>query len=122
MGKIIKFFILLINLLVLVLSRNKRSKTKTLSKSKNKGVFLIGPFSYYRGIYGGLRRPSFSFLRTRPIVWRSSYSVPLSQYSVCPAMNFGRRLIGKTRARCRSPCTPQDCVQLSFECCVYESH
>ena len=120
--KIITCLIFLFNLIALILSKIKRSKTNALSKSKSKSKnkwLLRRPFGYYRGLYSGLYRPSYTFFRRSPIVYSSPLLVPLSNYSSCP-QNLGRKLIvGKSSGNCKYPCNSNSCVQLSFECCIY---
>lgn len=121
--KIITYFILFINLIFFILSKNKkRSKNSSnaLSKSKTKkGFFLRRPFGYYRGLYSGLYRPTYTFFRRTPLIYSSPLLVPLSNFATCP-MNKGRKaLIGKGSSNCKPPCNPENCIQLRFECCIY---
>jgi hypothetical protein len=121
--KIITYFILLINLIALILTKIKRSKTNALIKSKSKSNnkwLLRRPFGYYRRIYGPrLYRPSYTIYRRSPIVISNSSLIPLSDYTSCP-MNLDIKILaGKSSGFCRSPCSINSCVQLSYECCIY---
>jgi hypothetical protein len=123
--KIVTYFILLINLIALILTKFKKSrtnsKTKALRKSKSKSQwFLRRPFHHFRRVYGpGFHRPSFTIVRRSPIVLSEPSLIPLSDYLECQ-MNLGQKILaGKSSGHCRSPCTVNSCIQLSYECCIY---
>ena len=119
--KIITYFILLVNLIVMILSKSKRTNALSKSKSKSKQYFLRRrPFGYYRSVYSGLYRPSYTFMRRSPVVYSNPLLVPLSSgFSTCPMEKGRKTLIGKSSGNCRSPCNLSTCIQLSFEGCIY---
>lgn len=118
--KIIRYFILLINIVALILSKTKRTKSYKKALSKSKSIFLRRPFSYYQGIYRGLLKPRQNIVSRPPLFTRSPLLIPLANYDTCPLLNLSRKpMVGHSAGNCRLPCTINNCIQLYFECCIY---